>query len=83
MSALKGKCRPGVVIKVSRLPAVDAMATGAIGDVPTAGKLPSMRIVVATGALQRRRLKVHVFQRSFQVGRTMAIGASNSAMRPE
>ena len=83
MSALNRKCRPGIVIKVGRLPPIHVMATGAIRDVSAAGKLPSMRIRVAAGALHRRRLKVHVFQRSFQVWRTMAISTSDSSMRPQ
>jgi len=83
MSALNRKCRPGIVIKVSRLPPIHVMATGAIRDVSAAGKLPSMRIRVAAGALHRRRLKIHVFQRPFEVGGTMAIGTSDSSMRPQ
>ena len=83
MSALNRKCRPGIVVKVSRLPPIHVMATGAVGDVPAPGELPSMRIRVAAGALYRRGLKVHVFQRSFQVWRTMAISTSDSSMRPQ
>lgn len=83
MSALNGKCRPGIVVKVSRLPAIHVMATGALRDVPAGGKLRPMRIVMATRALHSRRLKVHVFQSSLQVGGTMAVGASNPSMCPE
>ena len=83
VSALNGKCRPGIVVKVSRLPPIHVMATGAVRDIPAACKLPCMGIVMATGALHGRRLKVHVFQRSFQVRRTMAISTSDSSMRPQ
>lgn len=71
------------MVKIGRLPAIVVVATGTLRDVASAGKLPRMRIVVATGALQRECPEVHVLQRPFEIGRTMAISASNSTMCAE
>jgi hypothetical protein len=71
------------VVKIGRLPAIVVVTTGALRDIPAAGKLAGVRVVVATGTLQRQCPEVHVLQRPFEIGRTMAIGASNSTMCAE
>lgn len=57
------------------------MATGAVRHVPAAGKLPSMRIVVASGTLHRRGAEIHVLQRRFQCRRPVAIGTRYRSVR--
>ena len=60
MRTLQGKLRPGIVVKIGRLPAILVVATGALRRVFAAGKLTRVRIAVATGALHRCRSIVDV-----------------------
>jgi hypothetical protein len=80
---LQGERRSPIVVKVRRLPAIEIVATGAIRDVPAAGELAPMRITVAARTLFRGDAKVHVLQRRFQSGWTMAINTCNASMCPE
>jgi len=77
---LKRKGRAAIVVKSGGLPAIDVVATGTIRDVPPAGELPGVRIIMAAGTLYRGLGKVHMLQGGFQCRRPVAIGAGHGSM---
>ena len=83
MCALQGECGATVVIEIGGLPASGIVATGAVGDILASGKLPSVRIFVASRTLFRRGVEIDVLQCGFQIRRAVAIGTSHPAVRSD
>jgi hypothetical protein len=65
MRALKGKWSAFVVIEFARLPPRRIVATGAIGCVFAGGKLATMGVGMATGALFGSGAEIDIFQVRF------------------
>ena len=72
-----------VMIKIGGFPARGVVTTGAIRGVLSGRELSGMGIVVASGALLRRRAKIHILEAGLDAGRTVAISAGDAAVRPE
>lgn len=80
VGALQGKLRSRVVIELSRLPAIQIVATRALRHVAPGGELCPMGIGMASRALLGCRTKVHVFQVRLQRLRSVTIDTGHSTM---
>ena len=75
--------RTRVVVKERGFPFICIVATRAANHLTVLDELSCMRIGVASFAVVRSRLEVHVVHSDFQVLRLVTINAGNGAMRAE
>ena len=71
------------MIELRWFPALGVVAAGTIGCIFASGKLPSVGIVVASGALCGSGMEIDTLQAGFKRRWTMAVPAGDASVSPE